>query len=94
MADLLGVEISARFRNILTIVAVVSVISVVATGWAVMGARTTALEVADVVLHSADARIELAQERTNLIALDNQQALAAIDAKIDILLGDRHRPVD
>ena len=78
------------------------VIASVLGSWYVLGARVGALEVADVVSVqrvqtieagsvSRDLRIEEAQDRTGLIVVENQRALAAIDAKIDILLSDRDR---
>jgi uncharacterized membrane protein YphA (DoxX/SURF4 family) len=89
MADLLGVQVSARFKAILTLVACASMLIGLGVTWASLGAQITALQVADMGFATRDSRIELAQERTNIIALENQRTLAAIEAKIDILLKDR-----
>jgi len=89
MADLLGLQVSERFKSILTIVSIAGLLIGLGITWATLGAEVTALQVADLGLRARDERIELAQDRTEIIALDNQRALSAINAKIDILLEDR-----
>lgn len=102
MSDILSIKLNGRMRLALSIIGIVSALAaLIGTGYALQ-ARVGALEVADVVSVQRvqtieagsverDMRIEKAQDRTGLIVVENQRALAAIDAKIDILLSDRDR---
>ncbi len=100
MADILSVKLNGRMRLALSIIAIVSALAaLIGTGYALQ-ARVGALEVADIVSVqrvqtieagsvARDLRIEEAQDRTELVVVENQRSLAAIEAKIDILLSDR-----
>ena len=89
MADIIGGKFNNKLVLMLNVVAILAVLATLVGGWTLQGARLTALEVADVAFQTRDLRIEGAQERTNIIAIENQRSLAAIEAKIDILLSDR-----
>lgn len=100
MADILRIKPSDRLRFVVSIITLAGMFVAVIGAWYVLGARVGALEVADTVSAqrvqtieagsvSRDLRIEEAQDRTEIIVVGNQRALAAIDAKIDILLEDR-----
>lgn len=91
MAEILGGKLNNKLGLILNAVAILAIIATLVGGWTLQGARLTALEVADVGFAARDLRIEQAQERTEAIAIENQRSLAAIEAKIDILLSDRDR---
>lgn len=102
MADILNITLNGKARLALAIIGIVSAIATVLGAWYTFSARVQALEVADTVSIqrvqtieagsvSRDLRIEEAQDRTGLIVVENQRSLAAIEAKIDILLSDRDR---
>jgi hypothetical protein len=91
MGDVLGTTARERMQSVLMIVTIASMLIGLGVTWATLGAEITALQVADVGLRANDTRIDAAQLRTEIVALDNQRALAAIDAKIDILLSERDR---
>ena len=99
MADILGAKLKPSDRLKLILMLAGTLVTVIGA-WYVLGARVGALEVADTVSIqrvqtieagsvSRDLRIEEAQRGTHEVAIENQRFLAAIDAKLDILLEDR-----
>ncbi len=83
------IKLNDKLGLALNLVALLAIIATLVGGWTLQGARLTALEVADVAFQARDLRIEEAQRGTHEVAIENQRSLAAIEAKIDILLSDR-----
>ena len=100
MADILSIKLNGRARLALSIIGIVSALAaLIGTGYALQ-ARVGALEVADTVSIqrvqtieagsvSRDLRIESEQSQMRNVLVELQQGQAAMDAKLDILVGDR-----
>ncbi len=74
------------------IVALLILITAIAGGsaaWTTIEARATALERSDEVFAERVLRIEAEQSQMRNVLVELQQGMAAMDAKLDILVGDR-----
>ena len=99
MADILGAKLKPSDRLKLILMLASTLVTVIGA-WYVLGARVGALEVADTVSIqrvqtieagsvSRDLRIESEQSQMRDVLVELQQGQAAMDAKLDILVGDR-----
>ncbi len=79
-------------KLIACLIALSTVIFGASAAWTMIGARATALERADVVFAERVERIETEQSQMRDVLVVLQQGQAAMDAKLDILVGDRTRP--
>ncbi len=85
--------LTKRLERLLRIVvALLILITAIAGGsaaWTTIEARATALERADVVFTERVERIEAEQAQMRDVLVVLQQGQAGMDAKLDILVGDR-----
>ncbi len=74
---------------IVVLLALITVIAAASAAWTTIEARATALERSDEVFAERVLRIEAEQSQMRDVLVVLQQGHAAMDAKLDILVGDR-----
>ena len=74
---------------IVVLLALITVIAAASAAWTTIEARATALERSDEVFAERVLRIESEQSQMRDVLVELQQGQAAMDAKLDILVGDR-----
>lgn len=83
-----------QIKLVSALIAIIGLIGLIASGGATVAnvrADIAALGRVDAGLLERDLRIENEQVRIGEVVMGNQRSLAAIEAKIDILLSDRDR---
>ncbi|KKN29613.1 hypothetical protein LCGC14_0842270 [marine sediment metagenome] len=76
-------------RVVVALLILITAIAGSSAAWTTIGARATALERADVVFTERVERIEAEQAQMRDVLVVLQQGQAGMDAKLDILVGDR-----
>ena len=74
---------------IVVLLALITVIAAASAAWTTIEARATALERSDEVFAERVLRIEAEQSQMRDVLVELQQGQAGMDAKLDILVGDR-----
>ena len=74
---------------IVVLLALITAIAAASAAWTTIEARATALERSDEVFAERVLRIESEQSQMRDVLVELQQGQAAMDAKLDILVGDR-----